>query len=66
MAIVKKLHQQIDMSIMVDGMGDLLLIDEDGEVQFRIDADYVWIFVGKTIEALEQFDSLQEAKTKAH
>ncbi len=54
------------MTIIIDDEGYLLLADEDDNICFRIHQDYVWLFVGKVIEALEQFDGLQEDKTKAH
>lgn len=56
MEIVKKLNQQLDMTIIVDKDGDLLLLDEDDNICFRINCDYVWIFIGKIIESLEKFD----------
>lgn len=66
MTILKKINQQVDMTIIIDDEGYLLLADEDDNICFRIHQDYVWMFVGKVIEALEQFDGLQKDKTKAH
>jgi hypothetical protein len=63
MEIVKKLNQQIDMTMIIDDDGDLLLLDENDNICFRIDYDYVWIFIGKIIDSLEKFDNKKD-KTK--